>query len=208
MCRADVDVVLPLTRNSSWGGLLALGCLTVVLLMRRLLMRVFSVELRSSLLPWAEVGPMKGPRSRWTGISRYPEHRQHPRVPFPSWRRHREAPFFLHSWSFVSGWKLCSSWGGRQQHVGAPRRRFRSWILDALLCTSESFHFLVARAPKDDISVILVKAVAWSSNPTYSSAARGRCFNPRTFHFFLCECLLFFFLYIGVVLFFSPVHHL
>jgi hypothetical protein len=44
--------------------------------MRRLLMRVFSVELRSSFLPWAEVEPMKGPRSRWTGIPRYPEHRQ------------------------------------------------------------------------------------------------------------------------------------
>jgi hypothetical protein len=38
-------------------------------------MRVFSIELRLSLLPWAEVGPMKGPRSRWTGIPRYLEHR-------------------------------------------------------------------------------------------------------------------------------------
>jgi hypothetical protein len=36
--------------------------------MRRLLMRVFSTELRSSFLPWAKVGPLKGPRSRWTGI--------------------------------------------------------------------------------------------------------------------------------------------
>jgi hypothetical protein len=76
MCRADVDVVLPLTRNSSWEGLLVLSCLAVVLLMRRLLMSVFSVGLRSSFLLWAEAGPLKGPRSRWTGIPRYPEHRQ------------------------------------------------------------------------------------------------------------------------------------
>jgi hypothetical protein len=39
-------------------------------------MRVFSVELRSSFLPWAKAGPLKGPRSRWTGIPWYPEHRQ------------------------------------------------------------------------------------------------------------------------------------
>jgi hypothetical protein len=44
--------------------------------MRRLLMRVFSVELRLSFLPWAKVVPLKGPRSRWIGIPRYPEHRQ------------------------------------------------------------------------------------------------------------------------------------
>jgi hypothetical protein len=42
--------------------------------MRRLLMRVFFVGLRLSFLPWAEAGPLKGPRSRWTGIPRYPEH--------------------------------------------------------------------------------------------------------------------------------------
>jgi hypothetical protein len=75
-CRADVDVVLLLMRNSSRGGLLALGHLAVVLLMRRLLMRVFSVELQSLFFPWAKVGPMKGPRSRWTGIPWYPKHRQ------------------------------------------------------------------------------------------------------------------------------------
>jgi hypothetical protein len=46
--------------------------------MRRLLMRVFSAELRSSFLPWAKVGPLKGPRSRWIGIPRYPEHRHWP----------------------------------------------------------------------------------------------------------------------------------
>jgi hypothetical protein len=54
----------------------SLAVLVVVLLMRHLLMRVFSAELRSSFLPWAEVRPLKGPRSRWTGIPRYPEHRQ------------------------------------------------------------------------------------------------------------------------------------
>jgi hypothetical protein len=26
--------------------------------------------------PWAEAGLLKRPRSRWTGIPRYPEHRQ------------------------------------------------------------------------------------------------------------------------------------
>jgi hypothetical protein len=62
----------------------SLAVLVVVLLMRRLLMRVFFVELRSLFLPWAEVGPMKGPRSRWTGIPRYPEHRQDLRWRFPS----------------------------------------------------------------------------------------------------------------------------
>jgi hypothetical protein len=53
----------------------SLAVLVVVLLMRRLLMRVFSVGLRSSVYPWAEAGPLKGPRSRWTGIPRYLEHR-------------------------------------------------------------------------------------------------------------------------------------
>jgi hypothetical protein len=38
-------------------------------------MRVFSAGLQSLLHPWAKVGPLKGPRSRWTGIPRYPEHR-------------------------------------------------------------------------------------------------------------------------------------
>jgi hypothetical protein len=46
--------------------------------MRHLLMRVFSVGLRSSLYPWAKAGPLKGPRSRWTGIPWYPEHRHSP----------------------------------------------------------------------------------------------------------------------------------
>jgi hypothetical protein len=49
---------------------------TIITVPSRLLMRVFSVELRLSLLPWANVGPLKGPRSRWTGIPQYPEHRQ------------------------------------------------------------------------------------------------------------------------------------
>jgi hypothetical protein len=40
-------------------------------------MRVFSAGLWSSFHPWAEAGPLKGPRSRWTGIPRYPEHRQY-----------------------------------------------------------------------------------------------------------------------------------
>jgi hypothetical protein len=44
--------------------------------MRRLLMRVFFVELWSSVYPWAKARPLKGPRSRWTGIPRYPEHLQ------------------------------------------------------------------------------------------------------------------------------------
>jgi hypothetical protein len=39
-------------------------------------MRVFSVGLRSLVYPWAEAGPLKEPESRWTGIPRYPEHRQ------------------------------------------------------------------------------------------------------------------------------------
>jgi hypothetical protein len=54
----------------------SLAVLVVVLLMRRLLMRVFSAGLRSSYHPWAEAGPLKGPRSRWTRIPWYPEHRQ------------------------------------------------------------------------------------------------------------------------------------
>jgi hypothetical protein len=41
-------------------------------------MRVFSAGLRSSFHPWAKAGPLKEPRSRWTGIPRYPEHRQQP----------------------------------------------------------------------------------------------------------------------------------
>jgi hypothetical protein len=45
--------------------------------MRRLLMRVFSAGLRSWFHPWAETRPLKGPKSRWTGIPRYPEHRQY-----------------------------------------------------------------------------------------------------------------------------------
>jgi hypothetical protein len=53
----------------------SLAVSVIVLLMRHLLMRVFSDELWSSILPWAEVGPLKGPRSRWTRIPRYPEHR-------------------------------------------------------------------------------------------------------------------------------------
>jgi hypothetical protein len=76
MCRADVDVVLPLTRTAREEVFWSLAISVIVLLMRRLLMRVFSAELRSSFLPWAEVGPLKGPRSRWTRIPWYPEHRQ------------------------------------------------------------------------------------------------------------------------------------
>jgi hypothetical protein len=56
----------------------SLAVLAVVLLMRRLLMRVFSAGLRSSFHPWAKAGPLKGPRSRWTGIPRYLEHRHLP----------------------------------------------------------------------------------------------------------------------------------
>jgi hypothetical protein len=41
-----------------------------------LLMRFFSTGLRLSFHPWAKAGPLKGPRIRWTGIPRYPEHRQ------------------------------------------------------------------------------------------------------------------------------------
>jgi hypothetical protein len=54
----------------------SLEFLAVVLLMRHLLMRVFTVGLRSSFHPWAKAGPLKRPRSRWTEIPRYPEHRQ------------------------------------------------------------------------------------------------------------------------------------
>jgi hypothetical protein len=46
----------------------SLAVLVVILLMRRLLMRVFSAGLRSSFHPWAKARPLKGPRSRWTGI--------------------------------------------------------------------------------------------------------------------------------------------
>jgi hypothetical protein len=56
----------------------SLAVLVVVLLMRRLLMRVFFVGLRSLVYPWTEAGPLKGPRSRWTGIPRYLEHRHRP----------------------------------------------------------------------------------------------------------------------------------
>jgi hypothetical protein len=52
-----------------------LAILVVILLMRHLLMRVFSAGLRSSFHPWAEARPLKEPRSRWTGIPQYPEHR-------------------------------------------------------------------------------------------------------------------------------------
>jgi hypothetical protein len=38
-------------------------------------MRVLFARLRSSIYPWAKAGPLKGPRSMWTGITRYPEHR-------------------------------------------------------------------------------------------------------------------------------------
>jgi hypothetical protein len=65
----------------------------IILLMKRLLMRVFSTELRSSFLPWAEVGLLKGPRSRWTGIPRYPEHR-HP-LPVVDKDNHLSKPIFL-----------------------------------------------------------------------------------------------------------------
>jgi hypothetical protein len=53
----------------------SLAVLVVVLLMRRLLMRVFSVAW-VVVFPLAEDGPMTKPISRWTGIHRYPEHRQ------------------------------------------------------------------------------------------------------------------------------------
>jgi hypothetical protein len=39
-------------------------------------MRVFSIGLRSSVYPRVEAGPLKGQRSRWTGIPRYVEHRE------------------------------------------------------------------------------------------------------------------------------------
>jgi hypothetical protein len=65
-------------------ALWSLAVLVVVLLMRRLLMRVFFVGLRSSVYPWAEAGPLKGPRSRWTVIPRYPEHRQQPPGAWPA----------------------------------------------------------------------------------------------------------------------------
>jgi hypothetical protein len=42
----------------------SLAFLAVVLLMRHLLMRVFTAGLRSSFHPWAEAGPLKRPRSR------------------------------------------------------------------------------------------------------------------------------------------------
>jgi hypothetical protein len=168
--------------------------MTLALVCGFLFWRIYYLSCISSLvllsLVWGERGGLLGWKPCSASLCR---RQRHPRVTFPSWRRHREAHSFLHSWSFVYGWKLCSSWGGRRRHAGAPRRRFRSWILDGLLCTSESSHFLVARAPEDNVSVIPVKAVAWSSNPTYSLAARERCFKPRTFHFFLCQCLLFFF---------------
>jgi hypothetical protein len=54
----------------------SLVVLAIVLLMRRLLMRVFSAGLQMLVYPWAKAGPLKEPRSRWTGIPRYPEHQQ------------------------------------------------------------------------------------------------------------------------------------
>jgi hypothetical protein len=54
----------------------SLVVLAIVLLMRHLRMRVFSPGLWSSFDPWTEAGPLKEPRSRWTRIPRYPEHRQ------------------------------------------------------------------------------------------------------------------------------------
>jgi hypothetical protein len=49
--------------------------------MRHLLMRVFAADFGSSFLPWAEDGLVKGPRSRWTEIPQYPEHRQNRQKP-------------------------------------------------------------------------------------------------------------------------------
>jgi hypothetical protein len=67
-CQADVDVVPPPSRETAREEVFwSLAVLAVVLLMRCLLMRVFSAGLRSSFHPWAEAGPLKGPRSRWTG---------------------------------------------------------------------------------------------------------------------------------------------
>jgi hypothetical protein len=54
----------------------SLAVLVIILLMRRLLMRVFFVGLRSSVYPWPKAGPLKGPKSRWNGIPQYPKHRQ------------------------------------------------------------------------------------------------------------------------------------
>jgi hypothetical protein len=66
-------LILPLTRNTYKEVFWSLA-ICVVLLMRRLLMRVFFVGLRSSFYSQAEAGPLKGPRNRWTKIPQYPEH--------------------------------------------------------------------------------------------------------------------------------------
>jgi hypothetical protein len=49
-------------------------------------MRVFSARLRSSFHPWAEAGPLKGPRSRWAGIPGIQNTDSSPREPGPRMR--------------------------------------------------------------------------------------------------------------------------
>jgi hypothetical protein len=49
-------------------------------------MRVFFAGLWSSVYSWAKAGMLKGPRSRWTRIPRYPEHRQYPLEAWPATR--------------------------------------------------------------------------------------------------------------------------
>jgi hypothetical protein len=81
----------------------SLVVLAVALLMRRLLMRVFSAGHRSLFYPWAEAGPLKEPKSRWSGIPRYPEHRQRPRLLD---REHRSCP----EEGEKGDWRHCRCW--------------------------------------------------------------------------------------------------
>jgi hypothetical protein len=60
-----------------------------------LLMRVFSDGLRSSFHPWAKAGLLKGTRSRWTRIPRYPEHRQKQSLRPTRTRSHLSSPTTL-----------------------------------------------------------------------------------------------------------------
>jgi hypothetical protein len=46
-------------------------------------MRVFSTGLQLSVYPWAEAGPLKEPRSRWTGIPGIQNTDSSPREPSP-----------------------------------------------------------------------------------------------------------------------------
>jgi hypothetical protein len=118
-------------------------------------------------------------------------------------RSSRLLPFLI----LVSGWKPCPlGAGGGGTLVPWDIASDSRSALVLLVCTSVGSHLLVAGVLDDGVSVIPVKAVAWSGNTNCSLAVRGRSYKPRPFHFFIYHaCAVFFSL--GLVLFFFPVLH-